>query len=260
MGAVSLLDKFTGGGITKLFGGKTDEQQREERRRRYVDAVRQTRAQTLARQNELFAQGVKSVRETITAATEGSRQAAARRAKAMGHGTDVEAFVNPSEQAMMGKGAEALKGYQLAGQRELENTAEYYSNLELGAERDFAERPIDPGITDFAGELGAGLVQYDQNRQLIDALNPSVEGQQAPTTPALPGGYRFTGSEEATSPETLPGGYRFSGSDQAAPSKPMNPDLLTGPSRATTLSEPMSQRPSLFNWNAYNQRKRRLSF
>jgi hypothetical protein len=261
LSGVSLLDKFTGGGITKLFGGKTDEQQREERRARYVKAVQDSKMATLAKQNALFSEGVKQLRQTVAGATAGSAQRAAFRAKAMGKSSDVESFVLPGESAALETGSQALKGYQLAGQRELEQTAQYYDSLALQGEHEFANRPIDPGLTDYAGELGSMLTQYDQTQQIIGAMNPQggTEGTPGEANPFLGSSTMDAkGMLKVPSLESRP--Y-----SPAELSGPLNRDMLLGSDRKTLLSAPLTadpNKPSLLNWGArpswgsYNKRRK----
>jgi len=238
LSGLSLFDKLTGGWLTKAFGGKTDEQQRQERRKQYLESISLSKFKTLAEQNKVFAEGVKTLKQTSVAMAEGSRQAAAARSKAMGRSADVESMILPGQEKAMEAGAGAVKGYQQYASKELADTARYYDALALQAEGDFANRPFDPGFMDYAGELGSTLTQYDQTQKTIDAgLNP-FSGSDTMTS---------SGMLSATTPQMPTVGLL---------SAPITPSALVGPSKPfgseTMTNGTVPLQPYGKRWNPYS--------
>jgi len=136
---------------------KTPEEEREER----IDELRRKLERTRF-------EGIGRILKNTRGQVEAERQAAIERAAAGGRGSQAESFIVPAVGRVARSGQEALSSYQSA-----------MDQAELGLESDIAQRPIEPNITDYLGELGSQAMQYKLGQDYIKT-------QEMP--PTAPGG------------------------------------------------------------------------
>lgn len=151
-------------GIGSIFGGKAEESERQERYAKYLELLHRMKRE------DLQAKYTRTAGQTAEA-----RQAAMQRATAAGRGGDAEAYILPAEQGAIS-----------AGNRAIEPTLAAYRQAEIGAEQDFANRPIQPSGWDFLGEVGDAASKFG----LSQVPTPNTTPAAAP--PA--GGEAATGS------------------------------------------------------------------
>jgi hypothetical protein len=161
-----------GGLGTALFGGDSPEQQREKRKADYLKVL------AGLRQKELV-DATAAISKQTTGQMSNVRQAAARRFASMGR-TDAEAAINP-----------AVSGVADIGSRTLENTTQginrSFDQAQIDAEAGYANRPIEPSLTDTLLELGNASLNFKgtQDRAkamaLANGTEPPATSDQSPT-------------------------------------------------------------------------------
>lgn len=92
-----------------------------------------------------------------------ARQAATRRAAALGRMGSVESFVAPVESKAQDAGGQAISAYQ-------ESMDRMFAQADINAASQFAGRDISPSTGDTLGALGGGIAQFMQNNDYISAL------------------------------------------------------------------------------------------
>jgi hypothetical protein len=155
---------FLGG----LFGGDSEEETRQKRKKELIANLLKARTEAIKRQHLLQA-GQAGY----------SRQAAAERAAAGGRtGGDAEAMILPAEgRAIQTIGDDTIK---------LEQS---YDNMLYNVESDFADRPIPPSPWDYIKEGGKAFAQEKLNENYINALkNAPMGGGTAGGNAAAPSG------------------------------------------------------------------------
>jgi hypothetical protein len=152
---------------TALFGGDSPEQQREKRKADYLKVLANLRQQELT-------QATAAINQQTTGQMSNVRQAAARRFASMGRG-DAEAAINP-----------AVSGVADIGSRTLENTTQginrSFDQAQIDAEAGYANRPIEPSLTDTLLELGNASLNFKGTQDRANAMAQANGTQpQSPT-------------------------------------------------------------------------------
>lgn len=162
-GAVS-----TGAGLLGKIFGRSPEDERRKRKEELSKAL--LRAQANVRRLEREA--LEDVRLLTGGLVSRASQSAARRASALGQVGDVESFVLPASEQASRLGLE-----QNRVARELFNRAQLsLQEQEVGIERDFANRPIEPSIADYLLTAGGQGISYGLESDYINALRESYGG------------------------------------------------------------------------------------
>ena len=143
------------GGIASLFGSSAEDTRRQHYQD-YLNMINNLRASTLSR-------GFTNIGGQIQKNMSAARQAATRRAAALGRKSDTEAFVAPVESRAQEAGGQALTNWWT-------NTESAFDRAELGAAGEFAGRDITPSVGETVGMLGGGVANYLQNKDYIKAL------------------------------------------------------------------------------------------
>ena len=140
------------GGISSLFGGNQQEKQMNE----YRDRIAKMRTQAI--QTGALQIGGQTQRNMSAA-----RQAAGRRAAAMGRTGDTEAMTAPIESRAQVAGGEAMNQY-------LQSTNSQYDKMLGQGELSYASRSTQPSTGQYIQTLGGGVAKYMQNKDYIKAL------------------------------------------------------------------------------------------
>jgi len=153
------------GGLAGFLAGRSGRSPEEERQER--------RRQLLAQINEARRRAISDITRQTIAEMASARQAAARRALSLGRETDAESFILPAESRIAETGTEALRATQRLYDQEL-----------IGAEREFAGRPIEPGIGDYLAEIGSSALAFKQDQDLLNLYRDAygVGGRQRNVT------------------------------------------------------------------------------
>lgn len=179
------LGALAGFGVGLLEGvfGEDEFETRERRKRELSEQIRRLKTEAIQRFQA-------DVSKQTAGAVGGARQAAARRAAAMGREENVESIIAPLEQNIFSQASRLRSG----GLREIEDR---FANIEAQIESDYAGRPIEPSIGDAMTELGQGVIGYQaaekaakaqsdfQNRWL-DILKQDVESRAKMFQPTPP--------------------------------------------------------------------------
>lgn len=160
------------GGIGSLFGSSAEDQ-RKQHYNDYVNMINTLRSQTLSR-------GFTNIGGQIQRNMSSARQAATRRAAALGRTNSTEAFVAPVESKAQEAGGQALTNWWTNTERGFDQ------ELATGA-REFAQRDISPSVGDTVGTLGQGVAGYLQNKDYISALKGLGTQGQNFKMPDIPG-------------------------------------------------------------------------
>lgn len=146
-----------GGGIGFLssYFSKDPEQERQERMRRYLESIRRLRGEAITRfTSELGGQEQRLLAE--------GQQGAGRRATALGRSADAESFLLPVR-------GQILRETSAARERGLRQIEDDYGRAELSAEEGFADRPIQPSVSDYLMEIGGQALNFSLGQQAISA-------------------------------------------------------------------------------------------
>jgi hypothetical protein len=176
------------GGISSLFS-KDPEKERQDRLNAYLAQIRQLREQSLGQLDTDVNQGLKDIYQNTTNQAAQSRQAAARRATALGRSSDAEGFIQPLQQQIYGGGSQAtgnLLEQQVALRKQIGNQ---YDMMEANAQGGFADRPIQPSVSDYLTNVGGQVAQFcaaqksiesqtDFNKAYLDILRNSMGGTE----------------------------------------------------------------------------------
>jgi len=73
-------------------------------------------------------------------------------------------------------GAEARKDYELAGSRMMADLARSFDQAEITGELDYANRPIEPNLTDYLQEIGGAALQYKLGTDYLNSLQDYAGG------------------------------------------------------------------------------------
>lgn len=185
------------GTISSLFGD-SEEEQREERIRELVAAYEEAKQKN---RDRIFSLNRGRIAD--------ARQAGARKAASLGITGDVDqAFTAPTQQNILSE-----------ENRDLAVNDQFFDNRIANARADYAERPLEPSISDALLSVGDVAANYVQQAQLVDqqAANMAV-----PTVaPVAASTQRFTPDmTDAFSPEHV--------SKALAPELPQPKTLSTG--------------------------------
>lgn len=160
------------GGITSLFGDSAE----EKRKKNLQEGLAMNRAENTYARNQGFLRLGGQVQRNMSAA----RQAATRRAAAMGRTNSVESFVAPVESRTQQAGGQALASYSEGLDRSLESA-------NMGLISQFAQRDISPSVGSTIGTLGQGVASFLQNKDYINALKGYGSKGFDPSTMGIPG-------------------------------------------------------------------------
>jgi hypothetical protein len=143
------------GGLTGLFGsGESPEKQRQRRKRELLAQLAENRRKAIEDGTRLLTTRQRGV-------IEGERQAGARRALAMGHATDAEDIIQPTVQRIAAEGSRNLESF-------VTQTNANFDQQIAQIEADFAERPMQPSLSDTLMSLGADLTDSLMDQQFMD--------------------------------------------------------------------------------------------
>ena len=143
------------GGIGSLFGSSAEETRRQHYNE-YISMINQLRGDTLNR-------GFTNIGGQIQRNMSAARQAATRRAAALGRKGDTESFVAPVESRAQEAGGQALTNWW-------NQTEAGYNQAEANAALQFGQRDIQPSVGETIGTIGGGIANYLQNKDYIKAL------------------------------------------------------------------------------------------
>jgi hypothetical protein len=150
--------------------GDSPEQQRQKRKNDLIAAIRRIQQENIASGSNLIGQ---QTQKNIAS----ERAAAARRAAAGGFS---------AEQNVGGAESRALEAGGTELQRYIQATNAQASQAEIGAEQEFAERPMAPGPSDWLLSLGGAAGQIKHGIDLA-SLNASSTTPTSTTPEATPG-------------------------------------------------------------------------
>ena len=160
------------GGIASLFGSSAEDTRRQHYQD-YLNMINNLRASTLSR-------GFTNIGGQIQKNMSAARQAATRRAAALGRKSDTEAFVAPVESRAQEAGGQALTNWWT-------NTEAGYDQAEANAALQFGHRDITPSVGETIGTLGGGIAKYLQNKDYISALQGlGTQGQNYSGSLSMP--------------------------------------------------------------------------
>jgi hypothetical protein len=157
------------GGILSLFGDSAE----QKRKKRLDDLLAANRAIKIDTENRGFLRLGGQVQRNMSAA----RQAATRRAAAMGRMGAVEAFAAPAESRAQEAGGQAISQYS-------ESLDRMFAQADLQAQAEYAGSPITPSTGETVGALGSGIGRFMQNKNYIDMLKNFGMNKPATTTPS----------------------------------------------------------------------------
>lgn len=143
------------GGLASLFGSSAE----EKRKARLEDQMKFINGLRSASLSRGFTEIGKDVQRNISSA----RQAATRRAMALGRGGDAETLIAPAEGRALESGGRAITDFMLGTQKQFDSAA-------LSAQSEFAGSPIEPSTGEYLLTVGKGVAQYAQNQDYIKAL------------------------------------------------------------------------------------------
>jgi len=152
------------GAIPGLFG-ESEEEIQAKRKNELLKQIAAIRAQAIRT-------GITQLADVTTRQAANVRQAAAQRAASLGRTGQAESFIAPGEQATMAGGSAAAREY-------MTDVNKRFAPYEVGAEEQYANRPIQPNISDYLQRIGATAMRYKQNedwlRELSRAAIPTME-------------------------------------------------------------------------------------
>lgn len=154
-----------GGGIgflAGLFGGGDDEEERQKRFQQFLRVLADEKRQ---RAMDVFKQ--------TSGLTQQATAGAARRARAAGR--DPEDYILPAQTAAIGASTEAMR-----------TALQPYDEKRLGAEYEFAQRPMEPNTLDYLMEAGSALGGYLQNERVVKAIEQQGTGQLGTAIEGVP--------------------------------------------------------------------------
>ena len=156
------------GGLLSLFD-PSEEEIATKRKNELLKAIAQMRYQAILH-------GAETIGKQTTANAAAERQAAAARALSLGHSADAESFILPAVSRVNTAGSEALSRYNLGVESN-------FDNAEIAAQANYADRPIQPGISDYLAEIGGSALAFKQNLDYINTL--AGPPQISPSQPDL---------------------------------------------------------------------------
>ena len=149
----------TAAGFLTGFFESNPEDERRKRKAEYLKRLAEIKKKQIT-------QGTEIIGKQTAGITAQSRQAAARRAASLGvEAGDVESFVLPAESQATVQGSRALQQFLSGTERE-------FSQAELEAEAGFADRPIEPNLTDTLLDLGSTALNVYGANERAKALTP----------------------------------------------------------------------------------------
>ena len=144
------------GAIPGLFG-ESEEEIRAKRKNELLKQIAAIRAQAIRT-------GITQLADVTTRQAANVRQAAAQRAASLGRTGQAESFIAPGEQATMAGGSAAAREY-------MTDVNKRFAPYEVGAEEQYANRPIQPNISDYLQRIGATAMRYKQNEDWLKAIS-----------------------------------------------------------------------------------------
>lgn len=190
---------ITGAGLIGKLFSKSPEDERQERRAELRRRINELRKSTLAEHTKAIQAGVERINAATQAQAVSSRQAARRRATALGFSGEAESFILPAEGQVLERGSEARRGYETTAREIGAGLNQQFDQAELGAELDFAGRPIEPGLTDYLLEIGGAGFQFGQAQRQAD-LQEEYFNELAGQGKPLAAGIDFRGNATTPSP------------------------------------------------------------
>lgn len=158
--------------IGKAISGRQAEVERGRRYGRLQDELRVKRQRAIS-------EGTTRISQMTKGQIARSRAATARRLQALGFAKEAESFIAPSEAMIAGEGNRALKDY-------LFDVNRFYDTAEMNAAAQFAGRPIEAGVLDYAAEAVPLAVDYFQNEEFLNAYKNAGSAPNSDTeTPDL---------------------------------------------------------------------------
>ena len=144
------------GAIPGLFG-ESEEEIQAKRKNELLKQIAAIRAQAIRT-------GITQLADVTTRQAANVRQAAAQRAASLGRTGQAESFIAPGEQATMAGGSAAAREY-------MTDVNKRFAPYEVGAEEQYANRPIQPNISDYLQRIGATAMRYKQNEDWLKAIS-----------------------------------------------------------------------------------------
>lgn len=143
-----------------LISGLFSQSDEEIRKQRYDDMVK--------RLNELRSRGAERINKFRSSGISRMEQGAARRALAMGQSGESDSLALPGVSQIETQASDSMSRYMDA-----------IDAQKIAAEQDFANRPIEPNVSDYLMELGNTGLSYMQNQEYIKNMYPKTEEQQS---------------------------------------------------------------------------------
>lgn len=153
------------GALAGFAGSLFDESPDDERAKRYKQLIDELAQQ----ERESLMEGTGVIEGQTTRRMASAGQGGARLARSLGRADQTTAFQLPEQQAIAAAGSESVANYTTGVQRE-------FAGARARAAENYADRPIEPGVSDILGLIGNSAMRFRQNKDLISTMKQDVPG------------------------------------------------------------------------------------
>lgn len=175
------------GGLIGSWGEQSPEEIRQERLARLKAMIQQSRTNAIARASGLIKTGRENLSSNIGGMQANVLASAKRRAIAAGRPDEVAAYAAAPTEAFATQGSQATKEYNLNAAQQIEALNQGFDQADLNAEAGFADRPIEPNVSDILLNLGSSAADIAMKSQLVDAYKAHTGvASPASVTPVSP--------------------------------------------------------------------------